>query len=1065
MSLLDAAGVVTGDIWCSGAFSFESPLKDLLDSGEYTLEQLLAEDELLQELRGVHPQLIEFFSTEAAVTGLVKYVTLPPNGTPPPAATSSFSIPLSSSMVSETLTVDEENDNEKDKPAAEAEAEPEVTEATVGGDDLDSGEKKQGQDYPTDTDHDEKDEKDKTFVRYPYMSCEVICCEIKGIIDLLVDGYVPLDMEIHVEDKEAPSTPDEPQKDSRRSILDLLFGMLFDAEAGEIDDYRAGYFDKILSVLFRKRPQSLADYINTGGGRGQEALMKAMFKHLYSHSIMQIVQRLLLPQPPLPPGAEEENEDKEGEGLYSDLMDGGDMDGFGSFRCTWPDSEKALTLLLDCLVEKSPFPEIEENEERQLSLYQNASEVLITVIQNSPLTSTRLHTLTTDPVMDRLIRAATLVPKNESFSPHDCRQTCTMNVIESLILQLGGYGSVATMMYPEDEEDAEDDEGPGESAVAETKSERASTGIAQPEMATSKTLIRHLPFMLSNLCHLLQHPHAENWTSPMQFSKDEPQNILGSSRLRIVRLLESLVLLGDPDVDSKLCESRCLEISLDLFWKFQWCSMLHQSVANLLVHIFEGANMRAELQSYFVVNCNLLGRLMNSFRHEIQNAVSSNMEAGGENDIDKAPSSIAGETGSSVCDEGAAVISVESESDPENDVEQEPAENDESVQTDGRQVEHTPPQSFRLGYMGHVIIICQALVHACSNEGMEPSVGEIMEESGMNGELGEHVARENEKGEMDVGENAEVMVRSESTTTDETQANPLILAQLVESHELKSQWEDFVQSTLASETAVQSTPLGGFPAADFGDIDPLHMHRPGLAEDDDYDDDDGAAPPLPPRGLLVGGDVIDMDDNDLDVAASMMAGLSIGRNDGNGRSDQDLLAGIPPQHEDGARPSYMFDDPLGDGRFGRFDGDDSSSDEESSELSRKSGDSGGAVVEGVSGSPDHSSEAPVMDLFAGNFEAFDSTEPAEDSSDGKNGGDWSDFANFDNAFEGPDGTAAVFEDPFEGGTEKPSNIDEIFGGPKDHAELLENAEDPASEDILGQPAEIDTRTEELVGSS
>jgi hypothetical protein len=77
MSLL--GGGLTGDIWSTGAFSFESPLKDLLDSGNFTLEQLLAEDELLQEMRGVHPKLMAYFQTEAAVTKLVQYLILPPD--------------------------------------------------------------------------------------------------------------------------------------------------------------------------------------------------------------------------------------------------------------------------------------------------------------------------------------------------------------------------------------------------------------------------------------------------------------------------------------------------------------------------------------------------------------------------------------------------------------------------------------------------------------------------------------------------------------------------------------------------------------------------------------------------------------------------------------------------------------------------------------------------------------------------------------------------------------------------------------------------------------------------
>jgi hypothetical protein len=1019
MSLLDAAGVVTGDIWCSGAFSFESPLKDLLDSGRYTLEQLLSEDELLQELRGVHPQLIQFLSTEAAVTGLVKYVTLPPNGRDYATADGLDLVPASS-MVSEALTANESDDEEKasaqntDQQGPTQSLETEIENEQPPGS------------HPK---HMSQSEKDALFVRYPYMSCEVICCEINDIIDLLVDGFVPATMDSS--DKSADG-----QGDPRRSILDLLFDMLFDAEAGEIDDYRAGYFDKILSVLFRKRPQALADYINTGGRRGQAALMNAMFKHLYSHSIMQIVQRLLLPQPPLPP-TEDDDEDKEGAKSYMDSLEGADVDGFGAFRCTWPDSDEAMKALLDCLIEKSPYPEIEQNEEMRLSMYQNASEVLITIIQNSPLTSPRLHSLTTDPVLDRLIRAATTEQEGEPFSPHDSRQTCTMNVLESLILQLGGYGSVVTMMYPDDEEDlGVGEDGEGNLNTDEPASRRVES--AQEEMATSETLISHLPFMLSNLCYLLLHPAAEHWTSPMQYSKSEPQNVLGSSRLRIVRLLESLVLLGDPDVDSKLCESNCLEACLDLFWKFQWCSMLHQSVANLLVHVFEGANTRAELQAYFLVKCNLLGRLLSSFWEETDNMNSSDAGAVTGKKADKAPSSVTGENGSNVGEE----VSADSDDDGENDVDGSPDDVGPIIDVDSSPPVHTPPQSFRLGYMGHVIIICQALVHACSNEGMDPNLEETNDfETNVNGE---YAPRQNEEGgeaKAEEGKGAQPD-KSERFAIDDTVANPLILAQLVETHQLRRQWEAFVQSTLASETAIQSTPLGGFPGAGLGDMDPLHAHRPGLAEDDEYDDDDVAAPPLPPRGLLVGGEVIDMDDNDLDVAASMMAGLTMGRGEGGGRGHQDLLAGIPQQSGDGASSGYMFEDPLGDGRFGRFDSHESedSSDEES-DFSAKSGDSGGAVADGVSGSTDNTPEAPVMDLFAGNFEAFDSDQ-GRNSNDGGGGGDWSDFANFDNAFAGANGDVADVDDPFEEDPKEKMNISDIFGQSQDRSALLEAMEDP-----------------------
>ena len=70
---------ISGDIWNTGAFAFDSPLKDLLDSLDFTLEDLLSEDELLQELRGEHPQLVQFFSSEDNVAELIKCLIRTPS--------------------------------------------------------------------------------------------------------------------------------------------------------------------------------------------------------------------------------------------------------------------------------------------------------------------------------------------------------------------------------------------------------------------------------------------------------------------------------------------------------------------------------------------------------------------------------------------------------------------------------------------------------------------------------------------------------------------------------------------------------------------------------------------------------------------------------------------------------------------------------------------------------------------------------------------------------------------------------------------------------------------------
>ena len=51
-----------GDIWSTGVFAFESPLKDLLDANDYTLDDLLEQDE---QMSGVCQALLHLVQTRA----------------------------------------------------------------------------------------------------------------------------------------------------------------------------------------------------------------------------------------------------------------------------------------------------------------------------------------------------------------------------------------------------------------------------------------------------------------------------------------------------------------------------------------------------------------------------------------------------------------------------------------------------------------------------------------------------------------------------------------------------------------------------------------------------------------------------------------------------------------------------------------------------------------------------------------------------------------------------------------------------------------------------------------
>ena len=1292
-----------------------------MDSDDFTLEQLLAEDELLQELRGLHPQLLDYFSTEAAVTKLVEYLILDPNsssnlpeedgatgdataeaGAAEAETPSSDSDPNTSSNSPTQELVEAPSDEEKgEEKETDKAAEEKENEASAGQEEqkeepqqqqqegqAEPGkwmfqhleESRSGEDNNNTTEKDKHPERipDNRFIRFPYMACEIICCEMQGVINALVDGFVPLPEVKHnhhnnnKKSADSPTTTDtttnsgsdannnpaisssispgegieeskddddlseqsqiqssvcsssrsssseEPDgEDNRQRILDLLFSVLYNTEAGQLDDFRAGYLEKILSVLFRVRPEAMSEYINTGGGRGNVSLMKAMFRHLYSHSMMQLVQRLLLPTPQHLQQQNDDNSDNEDDnsddeddednlilGAQMGGMMGDDQDDESkTLRCNWSDSGEALDLLLQPLIypnasPSAPTAEVDsevgaelsdEEKDLKLNLSQNSSEVLITIIQNSPLNSETMLRLTVDPVMERLVEGSSCLKDGEEFSHHESNLTATMNVLESLILQLGGYGSVGTIsLMPDENGEGEDGQSTGEQPPP-------------PQFADLKSLLSHIPRLLESLSILLRHPSCEKWRSPMQFSEPtDPQLLLGMSRLRIVRLLESLVLLGESNVDSLLCQSDCLEICLDLFWKFQWCSMLHQSVANLLVHVFEGANARSEMQEYFLVKCNLLGRLMSSFvevahpgepsfgphDHAIadfsaQEVVFAmkNLKLENENapvnapqpndlgdrtdvEVGRVPTDdiipVSDDDVDAVLEQqeagGAGALADLTPEEPakEQSAQEESVLSVGQISTEAVRFESldasvvsatldAPAQSFRLGYMGHVIIICQALVHACSTENEEPentapdsTMGEEddpqmsllaesqQEEADLNGERssssdssssssdspppppppsdGESPADEVPMGRDD-GESARAV---DSDAEGIPPPSLLMLSKLIDSHPLQTRWHEFVRTTLATETTIQSTPLGGYNNSPLPGGDPLHAHRP-LGDDDDFDDGSGQ-PNMPPRGMLGGGDVLDLDDNDLDIAASMMAGLHMGRggNDGDDDDDDDddsdeddvgSSGSGNTYDENAAKGGYFFDDPLGNKKqsglglalgnlktyhAGSSDEEDDDDDEDDSDKasssdqsSEEEADNGNSPLRRTGSDGD---DVPVMNLFAGNIpgEAGEPTATFDDNT-------WSNFANFDDAFAGasassaaagagfvadfehadmgsadkekpdmdadfPDNFADNFEAPKTVDDEDAHRLDDIFGKPTSHAILLEEDEDDTPSD-------------------
>ncbi|RHY46304.1 hypothetical protein DYB34_000138 [Aphanomyces astaci] len=166
-----------------------SPLSDLLDKEDYTLEQVLEEDELIQEVKSRNVKLLQFLSKEETVRKLVYYVT---------------------------------------RKAEDGDG-------------------------------------DMIAIKYPFMSCEVLCCDIMCITETLSTA-------------------------SNGAIVEDLFGLL--SQPAPLDSRLAGYFEKvILSLLMIRKPQEVTELIN----KNADTLLDGFVTHSISYSIAEMFKRLMQP--------------------------------------------------------------------------------------------------------------------------------------------------------------------------------------------------------------------------------------------------------------------------------------------------------------------------------------------------------------------------------------------------------------------------------------------------------------------------------------------------------------------------------------------------------------------------------------------------------------------------------------------------------------------------------------------------------------------------------------------------------------------------------------------------
>ena len=227
------------------------------------------------------------------------------------------------------------------------------------------------------------------------------------------------------------------------------------------------------------------------------------------------------------------------------------------------------------------------------------------------------------------------------------------------------------------------------------------------------------------------------------------------------------------------------------------------------------------------------------------------------------------------------------------------------------------------------------------------------------------------------------------------------ISSLLQVHPLHEQWQSFVSTTLASETAVQSTALGGYNNEDSNS----NLRTSFNIADDQIGEDQN-------NNTSMGSGILgDLDDADLDIAANMMAALSFQASESAGEEEEAVPGSSRHHRQKGVitgtgtttgsgfgtvvqmntpTDGYFYDDPLGGGQ--NFD----TSVDNDVEDERDSGSQ--AFYENEDNDGDDE-DVPVMDLFTGNL-TFDDSGSNNTATGGVSNDDatWANFANFDDAF-------------------------------------------------------------------
>ncbi|QDZ18692.1 SIT4 phosphatase-associated protein [Chloropicon primus] len=239
-----------------------SPIEKLLDRDDFTLEDLLLEEDVIQEVKAMNDRLIDYLKQPETVRELMKYVVEP----------FSAVVKLEKQMQVKQMREweEEHSGNDKDSDAngdgGDNGQGEELGELSLGkteeGAAASAGAGQDATPEPPKIEPLSEEELQHYALQSSQRVCEIFCCEVEDIIGSLVS------------DEEGSA------------FLGYLFSFL-DQEA-PLESVLAGYYSRVMVSIYQRRPTEVSDFIQAH----PDVLVK-LVRHLYSYSVTEFVLRLI----------------------------------------------------------------------------------------------------------------------------------------------------------------------------------------------------------------------------------------------------------------------------------------------------------------------------------------------------------------------------------------------------------------------------------------------------------------------------------------------------------------------------------------------------------------------------------------------------------------------------------------------------------------------------------------------------------------------------------------------------------------------------------------------------